>query len=366
MEKRVLFLAVPIGAGHVSAAHAVDKALNLFDPSITTRFENAFDWALPEYGWAYRLFYEFSVRNFQNVLRTAYESPFIRKSRIDLLPYGHRTLLHHFPRLIKEFKPHMIVSTHFSPTYFSILLKRDYGFKLTVVITDYHVHPYWYNPSVDYYVVAHEDLAPQLEAFGVRAEQIFPLGIPIDPNFDQPARKDTLRRKLKLPSDRPLVLVMGGKIFGGPWFDLVKILACLDISLVVLCGRNKAMKKKISTVKGRARITTYGVMNNAWEFIRASDYLITKAGGITTTEAMVCGINLIIANSIPGLESYNEEFFVSRLAAVNINAGNACQVLTKLINDRVLSQTLRKNLTALAKPKPAFNIAKRIKSLVKA
>ncbi|MEO0225844.1 MAG: hypothetical protein ABIL05_02705, partial [candidate division WOR-3 bacterium] len=185
MSRRVLFLAVPIGAGHIAAAQAVKNALNTLDPEIQTKFVNAFDWTLPEYGKLYRRFYEYSVRNNQRVLKSLYESDFLKRLNVEFLPFVHRILIYHFPRLIKEYQPQIIVSTHFSPTYCALLLKRMFKFTLVVIVTDYHIHPFWYNQDIDYYIVAHDDLIPQLAAFGVARDKILPYGIPIDPHFEE-------------------------------------------------------------------------------------------------------------------------------------------------------------------------------------
>ncbi len=363
-SNRVLFLAVPIGAGHITAAKAVKNALDNFDSNIETRFVNAFDWSYPAYGEAYQRYYEFSVRHNQRALSDIYESAFVKWTRRKLLAIGHRALLYRFPLLIEEYQPRVVVSTHFSPTHFALQMKEKFNFTLIVIITDYHIHPYWYAPGVDLYIVAHDDLIPSLEDFGVAREKVLPLGIPVDPRFDQPADQKTLKKKLGLPIDQNVVLLIGGKIFGGPWVELVKSLLKLDIYFIVLCGRNKKMQAEISKLKGRARLVTYGLVNNIHEYIRSCDYLITKAGGISTTEAMVSGTNLILANSLPGLEKYNDDFFVSRQAAVSINADNACEVMGRLLSDKNCRTLLKNNLAALAKHRSALNIAKKIKSLI--
>ncbi len=364
MNNRVLLLAVPIGAGHIAAAKAVESALNISYPDIETRFVNAFDWTLPEYGKAYRWFYEYSVRRNQGVLESLYDSTFLRKINLEFLPFMHRVLLYHFPRLIKEFKPGVVVATHFSPTYCSLLMKKQFDFELMVIVTDYHIHPFWYNPGVDHYVVAHDDLIEPLGAFGVDRKKILPYGIPISTRFDLKANKATLRRKLGLPTNRPVVIVMGGKIFGGAWVELVKELMGFDLELIVLCGANRGLRAGMDTLKGKARLSTLGIISNMQEYILACDVLITKAGGITTSEAMACGVTLVLANSLPGLEMYNEDFFVSHHAAAGINPDNARAIMNRLLVDKSYGTRLRTNLNHLAKNQPAISIARKVHMLL--
>ena len=299
MSKRVLLLAVPIGAGHIAAARAVESALNNLDANIQTRFVNAFDWTLPEYGKVYRLFYEYSVRHNQDVLESLYDSNVLKRINVDFLPFAHRVLIYHFPRLIKEYQPQIIISTHFSPTYCAILLKRMFRFTLLVTVTDYHIHPFWFNPDIDFYIVAHDDLIPQLEKFGVDRSKILPYGIPINPRFEKAVAKKNLREKLNLSPDRVTVLVIGGKICGGKWVEIVRELMDFDIELIAVCGANKYLRRKIERLKGKASLSTLGLVDNLHEYIQSSDFLITKAGGISTTEAMVSGATMILANSLP-------------------------------------------------------------------
>jgi processive 1,2-diacylglycerol beta-glucosyltransferase len=364
MNNRVLLLAVPIGAGHVAAAKAVEGAINRLDPAIETRFVNAFDWTLPEYGKIYRWFYEYSVRRNQGVLESLYDSTFFKKINLEFLPFIHRILLYHFPRLIKEFKPAVVISTHFSPSYCSLLVKRQFDFELMVIVTDYHIHPFWYNPGVDHYVVAHDDLVEPLGAFGVDRAKILPYGIPISTRFDLKGNKTVLRRKLGLPINRPVMIVMGGKIFGGDWVALLEQLAGFDIELIALCGTNKSLRSRIERIRGKARLSTLGIVSNIQEYIQACDFLITKAGGITTSEAMACGATLILANSLPGLEKYNEDFFASHNAAAVINPGNATSVIGRLLGEPAYGALLRRNLDRLAKHRPATTIAHRVKELL--
>lgn len=364
MNNRVLLLAVPIGAGHIAAAKAVEGALDRLDPTIETRFVNAFDWTLPEYGKAYRWFYEYSVRRNQAVLESLYDSTFLKKINLEFLPFIHRILLYHFPRLIKEFKPGVVVATHFSPTYCSLLMKKHFDFELMVIVTDYHIHPFWFNPGVDHYVVAHDDLIEPLGAFGVDRKKILPYGIPISTRFDLKTNKTSLREKLGLPINRPVVIVMGGKIFGGDWVELIDRLVDFDIELVAMCGANKSLRARIERTRGKAHLSTLGIVSNMQEYILACDFLITKAGGITTSEAMACGVTLILANSLPGLEKYNEDFFTSHNAAAGINPKNAKAVIGRLLDDPPYGALLRRNLNRMAKHRPAMTIARKVQELL--
>jgi len=153
-------------------------------------------------------------------------------------------------------------------------------------------------------------------------------------------------------------MVMGSKVFGGEWFSVVKEIVDFDYDLLVLCGENKQAIEQIKKLKGKANIKVYGMVEGIHELIRTCDILITKAGGITTTEASQTGSCLLFANSIVGLENRNEDFFISHYAALKINKDNANRVLSDLLAHPAKMQEMRKNLKRIGKRDSALNIAK--------
>jgi processive 1,2-diacylglycerol beta-glucosyltransferase len=94
------------------------------------------------------------------------------------------------------------------------------------------------------------------------------------------------------------------------------------------------------------------------ELIGTTDILITKAGGITSTEASQAAPLLLFANSIAGLEDKNEEFFVKQGAACVIDKGNAKKIMGELLCDKQRMAKIRANLQRIGKKKTAINIGR--------
>jgi processive 1,2-diacylglycerol beta-glucosyltransferase len=151
---------------------------------------------------------------------------------------------------------------------------------------------------------------------------------------------------------------MGSRVFGGEWLEIVNEIDDFDYDLLVLCGENKTAMERIKALKGKANKKTYGMVERIHELVATTDILVTKAGGITTTEATKAGPCLLFANSIVGLEDKNENFLIEHGAALKLAVKNARQVMGELLSNPDKMIEMRKNLKKLGKRKSAENIAK--------
>ncbi|KPK68416.1 hypothetical protein AMJ87_11955 [candidate division WOR_3 bacterium SM23_60] len=354
---KVLILAVPVGAGHMKAANAVHQALSELDPMTTVKFENCFDWVLPLYGAAYKSIYDFAQKKARTLLKILYGGMGVSNGASDFLYQSHKVMAYHFRDLLVAYRPDYILCTHFSPGYFSALYKDEFNYKIGVVVTDYYVHPHWVNNEIDHYFTPHEFLTEQIMSYGVREEQVHPFGLPVALELESTIDQDAARKRFGLSRDRMSATVMGSRVFGGEWFELVKELVDFDYDFLVLCGDNKAVQEKIRKLKGKSHLTTYGMVPRIHELIATTDILITKAGGITTTEATKVGPCLLFANSIVGLEDKNEDFFIKHGAALRLTTENAKLVMGDLLSHPGKVTQMRKKLKSMGKKMPSLKIA---------
>ncbi|MGB9720441.1 MAG: MGDG synthase family glycosyltransferase [bacterium] len=355
---KILLLAVPIGAGHIKAATAVKQAIEKLSPESEVRFENCFQWVQPIYGFLYKRVYEYSQKNAVWLLKIFYQGVGVESGSNRLLYFFHKITAHRFFQLIEEYQPDYILCAHFSPAYYSALYKKVFGYRIGVVVTDYYVHPHWVNKEVDDYFIPDEDLAEQVLSYGVEKTSIYPFGIPVNLSLEGEIDKESACKRFGLSPDRISVVVMGSRVFGGEWFEIVQEIVDFDYDLLVLCGENKEAMKKIQDLKGRSNLKVYGMVDKIQELIAVCDILITKAGGITTTEASRAGPCLLFANSIPGLEDKNEDFFVKHKAGLRITKENAKQIMTDLLAHPEKITEMKKNLLRLGKKNSALNIAR--------
>jgi len=355
---RILLLAVPIGAGHIKAANAIKQAIEKLSPESNVRFENCFQWVLPMYGFLYKNVYEFAQKHAIWLLKIFYQGMGVKSGSNKLLYFFHKITAYRFSKLLDKYRPDYILCAHFSPAYYSALYKKFFGYKIGVVVTDYYIHPHWVNKEIDDYFIPNEDLTTQLLNYGVPKLQIYTFGIPVNLSLEGEIDKDSASKRFGLSPKRISAVVMGSKVFGGEWFEIVKEIVDFDYDLLILCGENKEAMQKIKNLMGKANLKVYGMVDRIQELIAVCDILITKAGGITTTEATRAGPCLLFANSILGLEDKNEEFFINHKAGLKITKDNAKMIMSDLLHHPDKIADVKKNLLGLGKKNSALNIAK--------
>jgi len=355
---KILILAAPIGSGHIKAAKAINQALIKEDSQAIVRFEDCFRWVHPLYGYAYKKIYNYGQKSSRRLLKLLYGGMGVNNGSSELLYKGHKAIAYNFRYLLDKHRPEYVLCTHFSPGYFSALYKHEYKYKIGIVITDYYVHPHWVNKEIDHYFIPHEFLTEQVISYGGKKEQIFPFGIPVALELEGEIDKDAARKRFGLSNNRISATVMGSRVFGGEWFEVVREIVDFDYDLLVLCGDNKEAMDSIKNLKGKAHLSTYGMVERIHELIGTTDMLITKAGGITTTEATKAGPCLLFANSIVGLEDKNEDFFIEYKAALRLTKDKAKKMMFDLLSHPGKITEMRKNLKKLGKRKSAENIAK--------
>lgn len=188
------------------------------------------------------------------------------------------------------------------------------------VVTDLATaHPLWLHPAVDACFVASDEAQQQALAAGVPAQRLHLLGLPIRPAFaEPPPPRHLLRAELGLHPTLPAVLVMGGGDGIGP---VEEIAAQLDGALgapdgshapsgqvVVICGRNEALRERLSARPWRVPHTVLGFVERMPDWMYACDAIVTKAGPGTMAEAFICGLPVILSGYIPGQEKGNVDF----------------------------------------------------------
>lgn len=357
---KILVLAVPVGTGHMKAAKAIMQASKKIAPQTVTRFENAFDWAYPFYGQIYTKVYDFAQKKALGLIKFFYGGVGVESGSSDLLYKGHKVLAYRFRLLLEAYKPDYILCTHFSPGYFASLYKGEFKYKIGIVVTDYYVHPHWVTKEIDHFFIPHESLTEQVMSYGVKKEQVYPFGIPIGLELEAGVDKAAARRRFGLSKKRVSATVMGSRVFGGEWFEVTRELVDFDYDLLVLCGENNEAARRIGGLKGKSNLKIYGMVERIHELIGTTDILITKAGGITSTEAAQAAPVLLFANSIVGLEDKNEDFFIGHSAALRLTKDNARELMADLLANPAKMTKMRENLKAIGKKKTAINIAQTI------
>jgi processive 1,2-diacylglycerol beta-glucosyltransferase len=219
------------------------------------------------------------------------------------------------------------------------------------------------NEPCEHYTTATAEGAAYLRHWGIPAGNVTPTGIPIHPVFGEPKDRAACLTRQRLIGDRPLILQLAGGFGVGPIEKLFQGLLSIEVPLeiVAVAGRNESAKKQLEQVPvpERHRVKILGFTDQIDELMAAADVVMSKPGGLTTSEVLARGAAMAIVNPIPGQESRNSDFLLENGAAIKINnVGTLPLKLTELLKDSARLESLKRNARRLAKPQAAFDVAK--------
>jgi len=369
MSQRVLVLSASVGAGHVRAAQAVDLALRQLAPTAEVQNIDVLELTNAAFRKFYGRAYLDLVNKAPHVLGYFYDlldrppSPRRKSDRLRLLV--EKLNLRRLLRFLKTQAWDVIVNTHFLPAEIIASLRRkgDISTPHLTATTDFETHRLWVNQPCDHYFTATEEGAVNLQHWGVPAGDTTVAGIPIHPAFSTPKDRAACLARQGLIGDRPVVLQLAGGFGVGPVENLCRAILAVEtpLELVVVAGRNEELKGRLEQVEvpGRHRVMVLGFTTEMDELMAAADVVVSKPGGLTTSEALARGAAMVIVNPIPGQESRNSDFLLENAAAIKINnIATLPYKLGRLLADPARLALLKSNARRLGKPQAAFEVAR--------
>ncbi len=273
-------------------------------------------------------------------------------------------LPHRFPRFLRavtSFNPDVIVCTHFTPANLTAFLydKKKIAAPPAIAITDLDCHAMWLVRSYERYFVALDETRAYLEQLGIQPERITVSGIPVHPAFRQLADKQAARQKLGLAPHLFTVLVCAGGHGIGPIASCIRELRRLEspAQVVAIAGRAEALKNTLDALAAqqgagaRVPLTAVGFTMCMELYMAAADIVITKPGGLTTSEALAAGVPLCIINPLPGQEERNSDHLLEAGAAIRCNnLPTLPHKIQQLINNPDRLAQLAANARAMGRP----------------
>ena len=233
-----------------------------------------------------------------------------------------------------------VISTHlFGITALTAVRKKsDVHIPSYGVLTDYTAYPFVGETDVDRYFIPHPDIAADMAEQGIPAQRCTPTGIPVREAFCSLPSRQEAREALGIPTDKRMILVMTGGVGCDNMTALCdEVVTATDERVVtyVLVGKNNRMQKELVQRYGEdGPIRPVPFTTEVHTYMRAADVLMTKAGGLSSTEALVTGVPLVHVKAIPGCETYNVKFFSERgLSLAAKTDGEAAAAAMRLLFD---------------------------------
>jgi processive 1,2-diacylglycerol beta-glucosyltransferase len=365
MGKRVLILSASVGSGHVKAADALERAMRARDDVEEVLCDDSLDHTNLLHRQFYSTLYSTLSSIMPEFLGWWYErsdDPWVAdKSRLAIdLPQALPLI-----NLVKEFRPDVILCTHFMPAgVISWLIGNGkLDAQLGVVVTDFHFHAFWITRAFNWYFVAQEEDKIHMEALGLPSDRIEVTGIPVDPEFARPVDASAVLLRHGLKPGRPTLLIAGGALGMSPASAVVRQILQLDrdFQAIIVCGRNEEMLAEISAlVKDRPDdFRVFGYTSEISDFMAAASILLSKPGGMTTAEALARGLPMVILDPIGGQEERNADVLLECGAALKCTELTLItHKLSLLLDDPEKLLRMSNNARTLGRPNAAADIAR--------
>lgn len=242
-------------------------------------------------------------------------------------------------QFIVENEYDQVICPHLFPAEALTYIKKHYNPSITTsfVATDYTCTPFTEECKPDWFFIPHKDLIDEYAKKGIPEEKLIPLGIPVLKKFTTRTPKKTARKTLGIQEDSRVFLIMTGSMgFGNITGMIRKLIHLADkkTKIFILTGKNPELKKKIDTTFFlERRVQAIAFTTEVDIYMDASDVILSKPGGLSSTETAAKNIPLIHTVQIPGCETLNAEFFSSRKMSIHVTNANVIARLAYDLSD---------------------------------
>ena len=230
-----------------------------------------------------------------------------------------------------------------------------------VQVTDFDLHRLWVHQGMAGYFAANDEVAFRMRACGIAAATIHVTGIPIMPAFSRALSRETCALAMGLNPHLPTILLMGGGAGLGSLDKVAEQLLAIpaEFQLLVLAGSNV---EALAALQARAksapdRLFAHGFTKEVERLMVCADLVITKPGGLTSSECLAMGLPMIVNSPIPGQEERNADFLLEEGVALKaFDAVTLAYRVGRLLKDPQKLAAMRRNARALGKPNAAKNV----------
>lgn len=319
MKKKILILMSDTGGGHRASAEALRDAfaehhagrfqVELADfliqhtPPPLSQVPKTYRFLVDDVPWLYKFMYQVGER--PQVLEL------VMKATTNLMqPFVSSMFEQHTPDLVISVHPLMQEIPR------KVLARTQRRVPFVTVVTDLvTMAPVWFDPGATLCFVPSDEAYELALKAGLRPKQLRQFGLPIRSAFLRSTRaKSDLRRERGMEAELPAALIVSGGEGMGPVAEIAGAVTARLANgpdgrpcgqVVVICGRNDRLKAELEERGFPVPVTVLGFVNNIWEWMAASDCIVTKAGPGTIAEALALGLPILLSGYIPGQESGN-------------------------------------------------------------
>ncbi len=346
-HKKVLILSCGTGGGHNTAAKAIQE--ELLARNIETDFKEYLEIINPKLKDSINNLYIRSTNKSGRIFKKVYSLGKIYektklKSPVYVLNSLNKQKLYKY---IKDNKYNFVITTHLFAAQALTAIKKEHHIHFMQVATDYVSIPFWEETNPNYFIIPNKELESDFLEKGIKKQKLVAIGIPVMKQFREEYNKEEIKKQLNLDVNKKYILILNGSMGFGNVQEIAKELLenIKDATFIIACGNNKKLLDYLKDeYKNNSRIIALPYTNNLGKYMASSEIILSKPGGLTTTEVATMRKPLIHIMPIPGCENYNANFFDER--KMSIKCDNIEQVVKntkKLIENQVLQKQMIEN-----------------------
>jgi processive 1,2-diacylglycerol beta-glucosyltransferase len=372
---RILVLTLSFGSGHVRAAETVARELCAHDTNANVRVTDALSESRLLFRAAYVAPYWMMVRHAPSVWRWFFARRIKNQSRETAPEWAFRRGCPQVFDEIARWHPRVVVACEVAACEMAAAAKRRglTDAKLVCVITDHEAEQVWVKDEVDLYAVADERVRETLIAWGADAARVRVCGIPVGREFTKPRDESGIaatRARFQLNDGAPVVLLMGGGMGPTRMDEVAAELCRADVSLqiVAVAGHDERALRRLERLRderaakhssSRVALQVIGWTDEIASLMHAASVLVTKPGGVTTSEATACALPCVLFDAIPGPEQQNARRLVEAGAAIETRGScETADAALTIVRDETLRARMSASASHLARPDAASVIAR--------
>ncbi|MDO4283632.1 MAG: glycosyltransferase [Clostridia bacterium] len=314
-NKRVLLLSCGTGGGHNSAALAVQEAL--LSKNVDADFREYLDITNPNIKDYINHLYIKSTNGEGKVFKTVYHlGELYGKTNLKSPVYTLNSLNNNkLYKYIQSKQYDYVVTTHLFAAQALTAIKKEYPIHFMEIATDYVCIPFWEETNPDYFVIPSQELEQEFLNKGFQKEKLLSIGIPVSLKYSEEYDQEEIKKELGLAKNKKYVLILTGSMGFGNITDMLKELMkkIKDVGFIIACGSNhKLFDELTKKYRKNKSVIALPFTNELDQYMKGSDVILSKPGGLTTTEIATLRKPFIHTMPIPGCENYNANFFSDR------------------------------------------------------
>lgn len=370
--KNILILSGSFGGGHNSAANALSAEIQKRG-EYNVKIVDALEYVSHDINKFSVEFYNLASRKFHAISKKMYydtNSGYMH----ELSKFAVKILSPIIVNLFDEFKPSHIICTHpfgaVMATYAKKSKRIAEDIPVSTIITDYEEHSFWFGfpDYLNHLFVATENMKKSIvENEIMDTNRVHVTGIPVKESFKSSISEEEklkLKEELGIPKEKNVTIFFAGGAMGFSNSSLIETLNMLARSLsnyhfLVITGKNEELYNSYNRFvneKNLENITLIKFSNRINELMDISDFIVSKPGGLTTSEAIAKGLAVLIINPLPGQEEANTRFIENNNAGIHITSDNIQEITNNIRNNPEYISNMKANSKQIGKPYAANDI----------